>query len=336
MEDKVCVVTVTYGNRFHFLKQVVDTALKEGVYKVIVVDNNSEPESREKLKEYEKELSSQRIKVLYLDDNYGSAGRFKRGLKEAYNDPACEFIWLLDDDCVPQSNALIELISIYEKKLKEIGNDNFALCSFRPQVDDRAKLILAGKNKIANLIFRQNNTYKGFHVTSFLFKLLIKLKIIDISKNLFSVDDKIIEYDSCGYSGLSFNKEIIQEVGLPDENLFLYSDDIEYTCRITKKIGRKIFIVTNSLLQDIDFSYPSSIFGIMGLSDYKLYYGVRSTIMVEKKYKTTNSFIYNLNRYTFSLLLKILYFLNYINKDRYQLILKALKDGEDGLVGKTL
>lgn len=207
----------------------------------------------------------------------------------------------------------------------------------RPQVDDRTKLILAGKNKISNLIFRQNNTYKGFHVTSFLFKLLIKLKIIDISKNLFSVADKIIEYDSCGYSGLFFNKEILQEIGLPDENLFLYSDDIEYTYRITKKIGGKIFIVTNSLLQDIDFSYSSSTFGIMGLSDYnKLYYSVRNTILIEKKYKITNSFIYNLNRYTFRLLLKILYFLNYINKDRYELILKALKDGEDGVVGKTL
>jgi GT2 family glycosyltransferase len=44
MEDKVCVVTVTYGNRFHLLKLVVDVALKEGVCKVIVVDNNSEPE----------------------------------------------------------------------------------------------------------------------------------------------------------------------------------------------------------------------------------------------------------------------------------------------------
>jgi GT2 family glycosyltransferase len=336
MGNKVCAVTVTYGNRFHLLKQVVESALAEGVYKVIVVDNNSEPESREKLKEYEKELGSQRIKVLYLDDNYGSAGGFKRGLEEAYNNPACEFIWLLDDDCVPQSNALIELISIYKKKLKGIGNDNFALCSFRPQVDDRTKLILTGKNKIANLIFRQNNTYKGFHVTSFLFKLLIKLKIIDISKNLFSVVDKIIECDSCGYSGLFFNKEIIQKIGLPDENLFLYSDDIEYTYRITKKIGGKIFIVTNSLLQDIDFSYPSSTFGIICLSDYKLYYSVRNTIMVEKKYKITNSFIYNLNRYTFRLLLKILYFLNYINKDKYELILKALKDGENGVVGKTL
>jgi len=98
VEARVCVVTVTYGNRFHLLKQAIGSVLKEGACKIIVVDNNSAPESRGKLKEYEKELGSQKIKVLYLDDNYGSAGGFKRGLEEVYNDPECEFILLLDDD----------------------------------------------------------------------------------------------------------------------------------------------------------------------------------------------------------------------------------------------
>ena len=108
MEAKICVVTVTYGNRFHLLKQVVDAGLKEGVCKVIVVDNNSETESREKLKEYERELGNQKIEVLYLDSNYGSAGGFKKRLEEEYSDPECEFIWLLDDDNIPVEGSLIK------------------------------------------------------------------------------------------------------------------------------------------------------------------------------------------------------------------------------------
>jgi len=48
-------VTVTYGNRYHLVKQVIDSALAEGVAKVIVVDNNSVPQSREQLKAYEQE-----------------------------------------------------------------------------------------------------------------------------------------------------------------------------------------------------------------------------------------------------------------------------------------
>lgn len=46
-------VTVTYGNRFHLLKQVCESAFAEGVTKVIVVDNNSVPQSREKLKKFD-------------------------------------------------------------------------------------------------------------------------------------------------------------------------------------------------------------------------------------------------------------------------------------------
>ena len=111
-------VTVTYGNRFHLLKQVIDSALAEGISKVIVVDNNSVTQSREKLKEYEKGLNG-KIKVLYLDDNYGSAGGFKRGLEEAYNHKECEYILVLDDDNLLEEGSFVKLkaLNIYLENL---------------------------------------------------------------------------------------------------------------------------------------------------------------------------------------------------------------------------
>jgi len=50
---KVYAVIVTYGNRFYFLKQVIESALREGVAKVIVIDNNFISKSKKKLKYYE-------------------------------------------------------------------------------------------------------------------------------------------------------------------------------------------------------------------------------------------------------------------------------------------
>lgn len=44
--DKVCVVTVTYGDRYRLLVKVVERVVREGV-KVIVVDNASVGRSRE-------------------------------------------------------------------------------------------------------------------------------------------------------------------------------------------------------------------------------------------------------------------------------------------------
>ncbi|MGC8769598.1 MAG: hypothetical protein ACP5Q2_09890 [Calditerrivibrio sp.] len=50
----MCVVTVTYGDRFYLLKQVIDASFNEGVSKIIVVDNCSSKNSRNQLKDYER------------------------------------------------------------------------------------------------------------------------------------------------------------------------------------------------------------------------------------------------------------------------------------------
>jgi GT2 family glycosyltransferase len=140
MESKVCVVTVTYGNRFYLLKQVIDAALSEGIYKIIVVDNNSELESKNKLMEYEKLLNG-KIKVLYLDDNYGSAGGFKKGLEEAYNDSECEFIWLLDDDNYPVNGSLKNLLDFWDSLRIENKEEKIALLSYRKGQLSRESII---------------------------------------------------------------------------------------------------------------------------------------------------------------------------------------------------
>ncbi len=111
--NNVFVVTVTYGNRFHLLRQVIEAAFNEGVDKVIVVDNNSGLESRKRLREYHR-LNKDKVDVLYLSENLGSAGGFKKGLERAYNDSECEFIWLLDDDNLPMPGSLKILKSFWK------------------------------------------------------------------------------------------------------------------------------------------------------------------------------------------------------------------------------
>ena len=155
------IVTVTYGNRFYLLKQVIDGALNEGVAKVIVVDNNSETESRNKLKEYEKSLGD-KIKVLYLDENTGSAGGFKRGLEEAYNDPECEFIWLLDDDNLPLEDSLKSLLDFWRSLEVENKEDKIALLSYRFKKEQMAKkAIILSKPE---LVLGHKNSLLGFHI----------------------------------------------------------------------------------------------------------------------------------------------------------------------------
>ena len=109
---KVCVLTVTYGNRWRFLQQVLQRVLSFAeVVQVIVVDNASEYSV---LKEASA-LDNNRINVLINAENKGSAGGYHQALKYASEQVSADFFWLLDDDNLPDENALKILLENWGK-----------------------------------------------------------------------------------------------------------------------------------------------------------------------------------------------------------------------------
>jgi GT2 family glycosyltransferase len=330
---KVCVVTVTYGNRFHLLKQVVESALVEGVYKVIVVDNNSEPESREKIKEYEKKLGSQKIKVLYLDDNYGSAGGFKRGLEEAYNDPECEFILLLDDDNVLEKDSISKswyLISY----LKDL-NYNYMLSFYRKDLEDFSKFI----NEFYITVYLPNN-FCGFSLRRYI-KDKIITKITKLRKKQLYFEElySLHPIDVAPYGGLLFHKSILSKIGYPREDFYLYGDDHEFTYRFTKS-GGVIFLCGGINIKDIDkttiFKGKIILYYDKEFPEDKFYYQIRNHTFFSK-YFITNNLIFCTNLFIF-LLINFKQLFKVPDKKvffrRYIILLKAIKDGLNGILGK--
>lgn len=318
------VVTVTYGNRFHLLKQVIDSALAEGVAKVIVVDNNSVPESKEKLKAYEKELGSQKIKVLYLDDNYGSAGGFKRGLEDAYNDNECEFIWLLDDDNVPEKGAYKKLLLVYEY----LGDDEKnVLISFR-ESDTKNMLAL----EIGEQVEYKTNSCLGFHIKNWLINKVNKVN--KVNKNF-----PIIKSQVAPYGGLFLHKNTISKIGLPNEDFFVYADDHDWTFRMTKA-GFNLYLCSESRLKDIDWTWTSLIAKNPHYepeaSEFKIYYAMRNHVFLDKNF-TKNKFVYFLNLSIFLIYNYLIHFflVPKIATKRFKLILRAVKDGLNGNLGRT-
>jgi len=333
VEARVCVVTVTYGNRFHLLKQVIDAALDEGVCKVIVVDNNSEPESREKLKEYEKELGSQKIKVLYLDDNYGSAGGFKRGLEEAYNDPNCEFIWLLDDDNKPEVDSLKVLLDFWNSLAEENKEERIALLSYRPV---RGSLLVDSilKNK-PELVLGGKNSFLGFHIKNLPAKIKRYLQGLLNLKNK-EINLKYGTIPSAPYGGLFIHNNIFDIIGFPNENFYLYADDTEWTYRITK-IDGKIYLILESIIDDLELSWAISDkkeltkINILVKDKTRFYYSTRNGVFFEINNLLDNKIIYFTNMISYILLAFI--FNRSISFIR--IAIKAIKDGYKGKLGKV-
>lgn len=313
------VVTVTYANRFHLLDQVVEAALNEGVQKVIIVDNNSDPESKEKLQQ-DKYISNDKIQVIFLDGNYGSAAGFKAGIQEAYNHSECEFIWLLDDDNLPMKGALGRLVLAYQYLG---GSPNNLLVSFR---DRNIAQVYHGQH-----IQHRANSFINFHILTWLEKKIPK-NFVAIKKN--GINFPIIRSQVAPYGGFFFPKSVVNDIGFPNEKLFVYADDHEWTLRMTDA-GYNIFLCSESLIKDIDKTWPISE-GTHphynpATDEKKMYYSMRNNTYIDKKF-ITNKCIYFCN-----LLFVLLG--NYLRafiadpqlaNKRFKIIIKAVSDGING------
>ena len=334
---KVFAVIVTYGNRFHFLKKVIESVFNEGVQKVIVIDNDSTAESKAQLKLYKKELGLDKLKVSYLDKNYGSAGGFKKGLEEAYNDTNCEFIWLLDDDNQPQKeslNVLRDYWSILQRKDK---NEKVSLLSYR---NDRMAYKEAVMTNNPELVLGRKNSFLGFHIADFPSKFLKGIKR-KLGLKTF-IEDKSIKSGRVSvapYGGMFLHKKIIESIGYPNEDFYLYSDDHDWSYRITLDSGA-IYIVLDSIVDDIDTSWAlkkkstSPFFKFLNEGDeFRVYYNVRNRVFFEQNI-ITNNMIYNIHLKLF--LFIIFFYKRKNNKSQYNIFKKAIKDGINNKLGKTI
>jgi len=325
----VSAVTVTYGDRFYLLKQVIDSALEEGVSQVIVVDNASSDESREKLREYER--ASGRISVVYIDENTGSAGGFKRGIERAL-EVGSEFIWLLDDDNVPLRGSLENLMRCWDEIEDPNKERTTAILSFRFR-----------RYKEGVKLLTRKNSFTDFHILDIIYNIFSIGRFLRriTSGDDFKKLDNPEEVSIATYGGLFLHRDIIPIIGLPDERFFLYEDDNEYTFRITKKGGR-IILCPSSKVDDVDLSWrvdeePSFFHAILKSGgDFRNYYRFRNRVYFERKDLVTSRFMYRINRFFFLMILYIFsIFIKGDHSERIRIIRRAIRDGENGRLGKA-
>jgi len=330
---KIYALIVTYNNRYELLHKAVQRALEEGACKVVLVDNGSVKESYDKIKKLVK--SEKRIKLIRFNDNKGSAGGFKKGLMFAKTKKDCEFIWLLDDDNVPEKGALKTLVNFWNEQEITNKKTNLALNSLRYYDYDfltKTEKELQLKNVEKDILIL--NSFSYFSIDN-LFSSIAK-KFIRRKNN----NKKFYELTNGAYGGLFIHKKVLDK-GLPNEEFFVYFDDIEFTYRLHKS-GVRIFLIPDSKITDIDKTLENSdvktyfsVFKILANIKYmnkvKLSYGYRNRIILEKKYLTNNLFKYKLNKFLFLFVIYpmifTLYFIRYGEVKNMILMKKAIKDG---------
>ncbi len=323
----ICVIIVTYGNRFHLLDRVIQSLPVDRVLNIIVVDNNSHYESREQLRIKEKELNGI-LEVLYLPENLGSAGGYKSGLEKARKHKECEFIWLLDDDNVPTPHALDALIDFWKSFNMSNKNERLCLLSYR-ESSPMFKELARRDSLSIEPILGTRNAFLGLNfLHPFTTRRNAELFRPEIKEHRINLEKRYGKIPIATYGGMFFSKLILDTIGYPDERLFLYCDDYEFSHRIIQHYG-EIILLLDSQINDIDITENKGM-AVNEQNLFRLYYTNRNYVYFQKNL-SDNRLIFTANYliYYFYLKLrgKISILFNNANTPKYSVWINAICDG---------
>lgn len=331
-EHRIVVVTVTYGDRWPHLLQVIPAVFQQGIVdQLLIVDNASEYDVAVKIRATFPQFLD-RILILPQTENLGSAGGFSIGLKKAYALNA-DFVYLIDDDNLPEDQALSIL---YEEWKKVAERGLVALLSFRYQNLPNLKKAAYGEE--VRYFHDKPNSFLGFSVTNALAKLNKPAKVHKPGGELLP-QVKILQ---APYGGLFLPRATIDRIGFPKEDLYLYADDTEYSYRIIQQ-GGEILMFTASRLKDLETSWWSDSKSLnkkwsvplLEEGGFKAYYSTRNLTWFLWKNLSPNPLLFLFNGLIYLLYLLLMALVSKRMK-AFWTILRAVKDGLLGNLGKNL
>lgn len=203
---RVVAIVVTY-NRKKLLLENIEALLnqKYSNLDILVVDNHSSDGTKSALKQY-----INKDKIMYVDtgNNLGGAGGFQFGINLAAN-MDYDNVWIMDDDCMPKPDALLELMKVDEQL-----NGNYGFLSSRVLWKDGTLCTMNVQRK-------------------------------SLTRSISTYSKPLIEVVLASFVSLLIPMRVIRDVGLPIKEFFIWTDDWEYTRRISKKYPS--YVVSNSV-----------------------------------------------------------------------------------------
>ncbi len=331
--EETCVITVTYGARHEYVRQLFAAATRNGVGHIVVVDNGCDDRSRPQLRQLAEQSANNHATILSLAENRGSATGFSTGLRYVAEQTDYPYVWLLDDDNIPDPAALRSLLDAH-RQLLETHRGAICLVSLR-EAQPWLRRIAAGES--ATTVFLRRSSFCGFHVADVL--RLGWTKFRRQSSQARGLADQPIPLRFSPYGGLWMPTQLLSEVGYPDERLVLYHDDTEFTSRLVRD-GAQLFLVPTSRVNDAELSWAqtdaySNGFSRMLKSDQELrvFYNTRNKVYFEVHQRENSQILQVINELAFWALLYVFSQLHG-RPERRRLIRQAVRDGKRAALGQ--
>lgn len=209
--SKVAAVVVTY-NRAELLKECLASLQGQSApCDILVVDNHSTDGTGEWLAAYAAEHENMRF--FSLPENIGGAGGFNFGMRRAVEE-GFEYVWLMDDDCLPHPDALEKLL-----EADEILHGEYGWLS-------SAALWTDGKECKMNRQKLRKNYYEQMELVQY----------------------GLVAAEQATFVSCFLRAETVREAGLPIKDFFIWGDDIEYTRRIAVRMQKRSYLCGQSVV----------------------------------------------------------------------------------------
>lgn len=328
LEYKINVLVVTYGYRWKFLSKVIERLLNYSTVSNIIVFNNA---STYNVTQHVADFNDSRIHVINSDENLGSAGGYKAAIKYAFENTGSDFFFLLDDDNLPRENVIPDLLQQWDTIAG--ANNKKALFCLR---EDRVQHVKITRGADPYRYYLMPDNFLGFSIFR-IFKNQFNKLLDRFNKKNQTQKAATIPY--APYGGMFMHRELIAEIGYPDDRFYLYVDDSEYTYRITQN-GGKIWIIPQCGIEDIDKSQgigykPRFLHSaLLDQWNFRVYYHIRNRMYFYSKVTVKNKLIFNINKAVYLGYLKFVSAVSSKQKE-YKKLLGAVNDGLSGNIGKA-
>lgn len=192
---KTAAIVVTY-NRIHMLRQCIQHIQQQSVPCDIVVIDNA---STDGTAVYIQQIQNNSIRYYNTGENLGGAGGFNYGIRKAV-ELGYEYLWIMDDDCLPEVHALSFLL-----RADGALRGNYGWLSSKCYWTD---------GTLCPMNIQRKTPYK---------------EIKDFSQ-------EFIPAQMASFVSLFLKAETVRKYGLPIKEFFIWTDDWEYTRRISRAL----------------------------------------------------------------------------------------------------
>jgi len=255
---KVCIIILNW-NGLEDTIECLESLKKISYpnYEVIVVDNGSEGEDAQVLKE----KFGDYIYLIRNDKNYGSTGGNNIGMRYALDNSNADYLLLLNNDTIVDAQFITEMLKVAETD-PTIGIAGARVYYY----DDPDRLQPAGVK-----ISLWTAQTKGLVEAP-----MQRTKRTEVDGGQY---DPVREVDWVTGCCFLIKKRVVENIGFFDESFFCYWDEPDY-CLRAKKAGYKIVYVPRAKLWHKVGAATKKVTG------FGHYYGARNSFLFMRKHAT--------------------------------------------------